>query len=32
MTKGLSKHPSIPDPSSEFTIVKDEIGLDAHSI
>lgn len=32
MTKGLSKHPSIPDPSREATIEKDEIGLDAHSI
>ena len=32
MTKGLSKHPSIPDPSSEAKIEKDEIGLDAHSI
>lgn len=32
MTKGLSKHTSIPDPSREATIEKDEIGLDAHSI
>lgn len=32
MTKGLSKHPSIPDQSREPTIEKDEIGLDAHSI
>ena len=32
MTKGLSKHPSIPDPSRVATIEKDEIGLDAHSI
>jgi len=32
MTKGLSKHPSIPDPSKEAAIEKDEIGLDAHSI
>ncbi len=31
-TKGLSKYPSIPDPSREATIEKDEIGLDAHSI
>ena len=32
MTKGLSKHPSIPDPSRESEDRKDEIGLDAHSI
>ena len=32
MTKGLSKHPSIPDPSREATIENDEIGLDAQSI
>ena len=32
MTKGLIKHPSIPDPSNEAKIEKDEIGLDAHSI
>ena len=32
MTKGLSKYPSIPDPSREVESEKDEIGLDAHSI
>ena len=32
MTKGLSKHPSIPDPSREVTEKNDEIGLDAQSI
>ena len=32
MTKGLSKHPSIPDQSREATIKKDEMRLDAQSI
>ena len=32
MTKGLSKHPSIPDPSREDKVEKDEMRLDAHSI
>ncbi len=32
MTMGLSKHPSIPDPSREDKVEKDEMRLDAHSI
>ena len=32
MTKGLSKHPSIPDPSREDRVEKDEMRLDAQSI
>jgi len=32
MTKRLSKHPSIPDPSRKATIEKDEMRLDAYSI
>lgn len=32
MTKGLSKYPSIPDPSREDRVEKDEMRLDAQSI
>jgi hypothetical protein len=32
ITKGLSKHPSIPDPSREAKVEKDEMRLDAQSI
>jgi len=32
MTMGLSKHPSIPNPSREDKVEKDEMRLDAHSI
>ena len=32
MTKGLSKHPSIPDTSREDRVEKDEMRLDAQSI
>ena len=32
MTKGLSKHPSIPDPSRESTLEKDRMRLDAQTI
>lgn len=32
MTKGLSKHPPIPDSSKEDADKKDEMGLDVHSI